>query len=337
MKNIFISTARFLVPAVLSAIALGGCGGGTSDFSAPSFNIGGTVSGLNVSTSVQLLIVGSTNTVTVSQDGSYQFPSALPFNSSYSVTVAQQPNNQTCTVSNGDGSDVRAAVSNVNVSCVTNGYTVGGTLTGLAASTSVTLSNNNAESITLSGDGSFSFTTPVLTYEVTVVTQPTGQACLVSQGSGTASANVTNVSVVCATAVALDCPPGEVITGIDGRSGGIIDKLTLRCAPLVASVPDTASTVNSNSVGGGGGSAFSPNFTCPTGEWVNGINGRNGSFGGYNTLASVQVTCSGGSLSPFYNSGTNFSFSCPVGLKATGFLLGVAGPYSGTMSGITCQ
>ena len=110
--------------------------------------------------------------------------------------------------------------SNVNVSCVTNGYTVGGTLTGLAASTSVTLSNNNAESITLSGDGSFSFTTPVLTYAVTVDTQPTGQACLVSQGSGTASANVTNVSVVCATAVALDCPPGEVITGIDGRRGG---------------------------------------------------------------------------------------------------------------------
>lgn len=345
MKQLHIIAAKWLVPAIVSGFALVGCGGGgggnTQDFASSSFNIGGTLGGLNNSTSVQLAIGGSTNTVTVNQNGTFQFPIALPFNSSYAVTVAQQPANQTCTVSNASGSNVTAAVSNVSVNCVTNGYTVGGTLTGLAASTTLTLRNNNGDDLSLPANGSFNFATPVLGYAVTVSQQPAGQVCSVTSGAGTASANVTNVNVACAVPQFLDCPAGQVITGIDGRKGGIIDRLQLRCSAVVGSTADTANTTEpaASFVGGSGGAPFSPNFTCPTGEWISGVSGGNGS-GGYPTaMASIQVTCSGGSQSPSYNSGgiSAFNFSCPAGQKASGFLIGQAGGYSGFMQGITCQ
>jgi hypothetical protein len=50
------------------------------------------------------------------------------------------------------------------------------------------------------GSGSFTFPTLVTSgsvYAVTVGTQPTGQTCTVSNGTGTANASVTNVTVTC--------------------------------------------------------------------------------------------------------------------------------------------
>lgn len=78
---------------------------------------------------------------------------------------------------------------------------VGGSLSGLAANTSVVLRNNGSDSLTLSATGTFTFATTLATgspYNVTVFTQPTGQTCTVANGSGTlGSAAVTNVSVLC--------------------------------------------------------------------------------------------------------------------------------------------
>src|SRR5688572_20648025 len=74
-------------------------------------------------------------------------------------------------------------------------YTISGNVTGLAAATSVVLQNNAGGNLTVSASGPFAFQAPVnsgATYAVTVLTQPTGQTCTVTNGSGTASANVTN-------------------------------------------------------------------------------------------------------------------------------------------------
>ena len=53
----------------------------------------------------------------------------------------------------------------------------------------------------MTANGSFTFATPLAggaAYSVTVKTNPSGQTCTVSDGSGTvASANVTNVAVSC--------------------------------------------------------------------------------------------------------------------------------------------
>ena len=82
-------------------------------------------------------------------------------------------------------------------------YTVGGTLSGLAAGNSVVLQNNVGDDLTLTDDGSFVFDTAVddgEAYAVTVLTQPSGfnQVCSVTNGSGTISGeDVTDVEVFC--------------------------------------------------------------------------------------------------------------------------------------------
>ena len=66
----------------------------------------------------------------------------------------------------------------------------------------VVLQDNGGDDLSVSASGSFTFASPVAdgaAYSVTVKTNPSGQACTVSSGSGTvAVANVTNVAVTCA-------------------------------------------------------------------------------------------------------------------------------------------
>ncbi len=94
-------------------------------------------------------------------------------------------------------------------------YTVSGTITGLTGT--VTLLNNGANTTSLSTDGAFTFSTPIVegsTYHVTVGTQPLEQTCTVVSGSGTISgANVTDVTVTCSINT---YTVGGTITGLTG-------------------------------------------------------------------------------------------------------------------------
>lgn len=79
-------------------------------------------------------------------------------------------------------------------------FTIGGSVSGLTGS--LVLHNNGQDDLTLSADGSFTFAGAVgegQGYAVTVLRQPAGQVCTVSAGQGTATSNVTQVSVVCTT------------------------------------------------------------------------------------------------------------------------------------------
>jgi glucuronoarabinoxylan endo-1,4-beta-xylanase len=81
-------------------------------------------------------------------------------------------------------------------------YTLGGTVSGLTG-TGLVLQNNGGNNLSVNaGATSFTFLEDVAggsTYSVTVLTQPSGPAenCQVTNGSGTANANVTNVQVAC--------------------------------------------------------------------------------------------------------------------------------------------
>ena len=166
-----------------------------------TFTIGGTVSGLNTSASVKLLDNGG-NALTVSTNGSFTFTTALASGATYSVTVGTQPTGETCTVTKGSGTVGSANVTNEAVACASATFSIGGTVSGLNTSTSVTLLDNGGNALTVSANGSFTFTTKLASgaaYSVTVGTQPTGETCTVTNGSGTVgSANVTNVAVACA-------------------------------------------------------------------------------------------------------------------------------------------
>jgi hypothetical protein len=81
------------------------------------------------------------------------------------------------------------------------GFTVGGTVTGLAAWDSITLQDNGGDDLTLSTNGTFTFPTALPNghaYSVTLYTTSGQVVCTFTNGSGTISgANVTNVAVSC--------------------------------------------------------------------------------------------------------------------------------------------
>lgn len=80
-------------------------------------------------------------------------------------------------------------------------YSVGGSISGLLTGNTVVLQDNGADNQTVNANGTVTFPTAIASgsrYAVTVLTQPTGQTCSVSNGNGTiASANITNITVTC--------------------------------------------------------------------------------------------------------------------------------------------
>ncbi|MDP3268421.1 MAG: hypothetical protein Q8M40_05165, partial [Legionella sp.] len=100
-----------------------------------------------------------------------------------------------------EGININHDITDIKVVCSAITYTVGGTISGLSAN-GLVLQNNGVDNLSLtSGDTTFTFNTPVAAgsdYNVTVLTQPTGLTCTVSNGYGTnVNANVTNISIVC--------------------------------------------------------------------------------------------------------------------------------------------
>ena len=169
------------------------------------YTIGGTVSGLS-GTGLVLQDNGDDN-LSISANGPFAFAKPVAGGSTYNVTVLTQPSNptQNCVVTNGSGT-AYANVTNVQVTCTTVTYTIGGTVSGLSG-TGLVLQDNGDDNLSISANGPFAFAKPVAggsTYNVTVLTQPSNptQNCVVTNGSGTAYANVTNVQVACTTPAA---------------------------------------------------------------------------------------------------------------------------------------
>ncbi len=167
-----------------------------------TYTVGGSVSGLTGSGLV--LINSGGDDEVIASNGAFTFDTPLADGSGYAVTVKTQPTNlsQTCALSNDSGTLAGADITNVTVTCVTDTFTVGGNVSGLAGA-GLVLQNNAGDDLAIGADGSFTFVTPLndgSSYAVTVKTQPTGpkQSCAVSNGGGTlAGADVTGIDVVC--------------------------------------------------------------------------------------------------------------------------------------------
>ena len=200
---------------ILCALSLvAGCGGGDSKPSVvappPTYSVGGSVSGL---TGTVTLANNGSDARTLSANGAFTFPTALANGAAYAVTVTTQPANQTCTVTGGSGAVAAANVSAVTVNCVTNTVTIGGNVTGLG-SAGLVLQNNGGDNLAIPANGAFTFATHIDSgtgYNVTVLTQPAGHTCSAGLNTGTATANVTTVSISCTTNV---YAVGGVINGL---------------------------------------------------------------------------------------------------------------------------
>ena len=112
------------------------CGGFGSDAI-----IGGTLSGLGTGLSVVLSNNGA-DTLSLAANGNFVFATKVAASGAYSVAVVTQPIAQTCSVSNATGkvNNAGSDIENIAVSCVTTS-SVAVTVTGLAAGSSITLSD----------------------------------------------------------------------------------------------------------------------------------------------------------------------------------------------------
>jgi hypothetical protein len=190
----YVRALALSLPVLLTA-----CGGSGSG-PAPTYTVGGGISGL---TAAGLSLSNGADKVTPAAGAtSFTFATALASGTTYSVAIATQPTGQTCLLGGASGTVANANVTSVAVSCTTNTYSVGGSISGLTAAGLVLA--NGADSVSpAAGAATFTLPTKVAsgsTYAVTVKTQPAGQTCVVSAGAGTVTtAAVTTVQVSCTT------------------------------------------------------------------------------------------------------------------------------------------
>jgi hypothetical protein len=225
------------------------------------------------------------------------------------VAVSAQPTGQTCTVSSGSGT-VNGTVSSVSVSCTTNTYTIGGSVSGLTAN-GLVLTDNGGNALSVSsGASSFTFSTPLsynASYTVAVSTQPTGELCTVGSASGTVTATVTSVSVSCVASFTIS---------------GTISGLTVGSVVLANSGATVTVSAGASSWAFTGsfasGAAYAVTVqTQPTGETCQVISGASGSLTA--NVSNVTVQCAYGTWT--WQSGS--TVNSPDGVYGT---QGVAAP-----------
>jgi hypothetical protein len=166
-------------------------------------------------------------------------------------------------------------------------YTVGGSVSGLTGAGLVLSLNAGAQTLPVAASGAFTFPIGLADsspYAVTVGTQPAGQTCSVSNGSGTISgANVTNVTVTCAAV-----PTYTVGGNVSGLSGsGLVLSLNSgsQTLPVSANGSFTFPTGLTN------GAAYAVIVgTQPSGGDNCTVSNGSGTIAGAN-VTNVSVTC----------------------------------------------
>jgi len=193
--------------------ACGGGGGGGGGGGVATFTVSVNVTGLSGSGLV-LQLNGAGN-LSVGANGFFTFSTRLSAGTPYSVTVLTYPASptQACSLANATGTIAAGNVGNVGVNC-TNGFTIGGTVSGMSGA-GLVLQNNGGGNLPISANGPFTFAAPVASgaaYNVTVFSPTPTQTCAVTSGSGNATINVNNVAVNCTLGFAVDASSGPLVS-----------------------------------------------------------------------------------------------------------------------------
>ncbi len=212
------------ITTLCAGLALAACDGSNkAPWRAPFVTIGGIATGLAGTVTLQN---NGGNNLAIAVDGPFTFTARFAPGAAYSVTVQTQPTGQTCSIRNGFGT-ASGNVTSIALDCQSH-PTIGGTISGLSGT--VILQNNGGNSFSTAANGPFTFTAsvaPGAAYSVSVQTQPAGQTCSITNGSGTVSGNVTDVAVLCETEVAFRIRPlpdvyttGKAVNYSAYRAGG---------------------------------------------------------------------------------------------------------------------
>lgn len=192
MKSFGSTLATLGGLGLLMGLGLAACGGYSS------IDVGGSVTGL---TTEGLVLANGGSRISVPANAtSYKFPDQIGNYDQYNVVIQAQPPRLTCGVGNNVGTATGTAITWVNVVCVPNRFTLGGTVAGLRTE-GLTLTNGSDTLKVAANSTSFTFGQPVpdgAVYGVAILTQPAGQTCTITNGTAVmGNANVTNIQISC--------------------------------------------------------------------------------------------------------------------------------------------
>lgn len=181
--------------ALLMASALAACGGSDSG----SLPVSGSIIGLN--RPGLILSNGGKQLVIDGSPSNFSFPDLLAPDTAFEVLVDKSPDGQKCTPSNNKNKINYYTYSTTVITCSTDPYPLGGTVSGLTGSGLVLANGDNTAALL---PGATTFTFPGLVpngapYGVTVLKQPAGQTCTVANGTSAKMpmAAVNTVAVTC--------------------------------------------------------------------------------------------------------------------------------------------
>jgi len=195
MKSMYV---RASVSALCAAL-LAGCGGGDDG----SLVLQASISGL---TKPGLVLTSGSQEVTVPAGaGAVTFPNLIEEDSTIDVKIKTQPTAAHCDV-NAKTVGLKAnyyTARQVEITCVTNSYFLGGTIAGLTGE-GLILNNGEQQVKPAAGSTGFTFEKKVAdgaNYGVTVLQQPAGQVCTIANNVGTMpSGDLSNIAVTCTKA-----------------------------------------------------------------------------------------------------------------------------------------
>jgi 6-phosphogluconolactonase (cycloisomerase 2 family) len=288
--------------------------------SSASYALGGTLTGLAAGEQVTLLDNGG-NPLTVTANGSFQFPTGVAYGGSYAVTVGTQPVTQRCTVGNASGSAVSADVTSLNVVCSAHSV--------YAAN----MQSNSLSQFTMGSTGMLAAMSPA---SVGTGTAPEGMA--VDPGGRYAYAVNTNDSTISQYAIdsagALGAMSPAAVTTGSSPYGVVVDPT----GHFVYATNNMANTVSQYTIGSNGalvpmaqptvaaGSGPYSVAVDPTGHYAYVVN--NG-----NSTLSQYVLGAGGALSPLTPSSVSTgAMPIDVAVDPTGHYVYVSNTMDNTLS-----
>ncbi len=175
----------------------------------PRYAISGSISGATGSVLWQTMDDGFVHHDGSDTNGAVTFTTGtgIESGSNWSVEITSEPAGQDCTVNNGSGI-LSANVTNVQITCEDEPaepvfYTITGSISGATGDVVwQTMDDGFVHHDGSDTDGAVTFTTGTgiesgSSWSVQITGEPAGQDCNVANGSGTLSADVTNVLITC--------------------------------------------------------------------------------------------------------------------------------------------
>jgi hypothetical protein len=184
-----------------------GCDGG--------YYVGGVALGLEEGDSL-VIQVNLEDETTLTTNSEFYFSRPFVDGEFYDVTISTYPSNKHCSIYNNEGYVSGGDITDVDIICDQDSYTVGGTVVGLDPGDILVLQNNKDDDLEITTDGNFTFTDPIANhgyYDVTILSNSSTKTCSVSNGSDMIiDTDVTNVTIVCHIN---SYTIGGVLSGID--------------------------------------------------------------------------------------------------------------------------